>query len=204
MLVSKGAITQELSHRIAEFAPPGEQYQGMFEAEYGQTMFRNPYGTAIFVVLTTNYVLFISAKKYSNKPTETMGTIPRRSIRFAPPGNGVAHFIVRAQLVDEAGKSHEISMNVHKMWLDEATALCAAADGSAPAGYPQQQPQQGGYPQQPQQQYPQQPQPGGYQQPGYPPQPGGYPQPGYPPQPGSYPQPGPYPQQPGYPPNRQG
>jgi hypothetical protein len=200
MLVSKGAITRELSGRIAEFGPPGEQFQGMFEAEYGETPFLNPLGLPIFIVLTTNYVLFISAKKLSNTPTKTLGVIPRPSIRFTPPDNGIAHFWVTAQILDQAGQVHGMRLKVHKMWREEATAVCAAASGNGPGAYPQQPQQPGGYPQQPQPQYQQQQYPQQPQQP----QPGGYPQPGYPPQPGGYPQPGPYPQQPGYPPTRQG
>jgi hypothetical protein len=204
MLVSKGAITRELSGRIAEFGPPGEQYHGMFEAEYGETPFLNPLGLPIFVVLTTNYVLFINAKKLSNTPTKTMGVVPRPSIRFTPPDNGIAHFWVTAQILDQAGQPHGIRLKIHKMWREEATAVCAAAGGNGPGASPQQaQPQPGGYPQQ-QQQYPRQPQPGGYQQPGAYPQPGYPPQPGGYQQPGGYAQPGPYPPQPGYPPTRQG
>lgn len=213
MLVSKGAITRELSGRIAEFGPPGEQYQGMFEAEYAETPF-DPLGLPIFVVLTTNYVLFISAKKLSNTPTKTLAAIPRPSVRFSPPDNGIAHFWVTAQISDQAGQLHPLRLKIHKMWREEATAVCTAAGGNGPGAYPQQAPPQpGGYPQQPQpqyqQQYPQQPQPGGYPQPGYPPQPGNYPPPqpqgGYPQQPDGYPQaPGPYPQQPGYPPTQRG
>jgi hypothetical protein len=197
MLVSKGAITRELSGRIAEFAPPGEQFQGMFEAEHSETPFRDPIGLPIFIVLTTNYVLFIDAKKLSNTPTKTLGAIPRPSIRFSPPDNGIAHFWVTAQMADQTGQVYGVRLKIHKMWREEATAVCAAAGGNYPGAYSQQaQPQPGGYPQQPQPQYQQQAQ---YQQ-QYPqqPQPGGYPQPGYPPQPG------PYPQQPGYPPTQQG
>jgi hypothetical protein len=205
MLVSKGAITRELSGRITEFAPPGEQYHAMFEAEYGMTPFLNPIGTPLFIVLTTNYVVLIGAKKMSNTPTNTLGVIRRPSIRFTPPDNGIAHLWVTAEMWDEAGQGHGLRLKIHKMWREEAIALCNAANapgpGSGPgagqaafpqqpASYPQQPSQPIGYPQQPPQQQPQ------YQaQPPYPPQ---SPTPQYPqrPQPGAYQQPGGHPQPP--------
>jgi hypothetical protein len=195
MLVSKSAIQNEFAKRLAEFAPPGEQLQGLFEAEYGETPFVNPTGNALFLLLTGNFVLFVGAKRMSNNPTRTLGRVPRAAIRFLPPDNGVAHFRVTAQMHDDQGQRYQVRLKIHKMWREEATAFVAAV--SAPA---QQQPQQQGYPQQGQQQpYPQQP---------YPPQ--GHPQPAQPPYPGQpqqyppYQQPyPPQPQQPPYPP-RQG
>jgi hypothetical protein len=203
MLVSKSAIQNEFAKRLAEFAPPGEQLQGLFEAEYGETPFVNPTGNALFLLLTGNFVLFVGAKRMSNNPTQTLGRVPRAAIRFLPPDNGVAHFRVTAQMHDDQGQWYQIRLKIHKMWREEATAFVAAVSAPAqpqqppPQGYPQQQP----YPQQP---YPQQPYPP--QQ--YPPQ--GQPQPVQPPHPGQprryppYQQP--YPpqsQQPPYPP-RQG
>lgn len=203
MLVSKSAIQNEFAKRLAEFAPPGEQLQGLFEAEYGETPFVNPTGNALFLLLTGNFVLFVGAKRMSNNPTRTLGRVPRAAIRFLPPDNGVAHFRVTAQMHDDQGQRYQVRLKIHKMWREEATAFVAAVSAPAqpqqppPQGYPQQQP----YPQQP---YPQQPYPP--QQ--YPPQ--GQPQPVQPPHPGQprryppYQQP--YPpqsQQPPYPP-RQG
>jgi len=167
MLVSKAAIQKELGGRIAEFAPPGEQLRGLFEAEYGDTPFLNPTGTPIFVLLTTNCVVFVGAKKMSNTPTQTLATIPRTSMRFGPPDNGVAHFWIAAQAQDVQGQVHSLRLKVHKMWRDEATAFVAAMN--APAVQPQQS--------YPQRQYPQ------YQQP-YPPQPPQSRQHPYPPQQG--------------------
>jgi hypothetical protein len=193
MLVSKSAIQKEFGKRFAEFAPPGERLQGLFEAEYGETPFLNPTGTPIFLLLTTNYVVFVGAKKMSNNPTQTLGTVARARVRFQPPDNGIAHFWVLAQMQDDAGQWYQVRLKIHKMWRAEATAFVAAVGGQPQQqGYPQQQQQQPGYPQQPQgypQQYPpqgQQPCPGQpqqyppYQQP-YPPQPQ---QPPYPPQQG--------------------
>jgi hypothetical protein len=201
MLVSKSAIQNEFAKRLAEFAPPGEQLQGLFEAEYGETPFVNPTGNALFLLLTGNFVLFVGAKRMSNNPTRTLGRVPRAAIRFLPPDNGVAHFRVTAQMHDDQGQRYQVRLKIHKMWREEATAFVAAV--SAPA---QQQPQQQGHPQQ--QPYPQQGQQQPYPQQPYPPQ--GYPQPAqspYPGQPQQYPpyqQPyPPQPQQPPYPP-RQG
>ena len=204
MLVSKSAIQNEFAKRLAEFAPPGEQLQGLFEAEYGETPFANPTGNALFLLLTGNFVLFVGAKRMSNNPTQTLGRVPRAAIRFLPPDNGVAHFRVTAQMHDDQGQWYQIRLKIHKMWREEATAFVAAVSAPAqpqqpppPQGYPQQQP----YPQQP---YPQQPYPP--QQ--YPPQGQRQPvQPPYPGQPQRYPPyQQPYPpqsQQPPYPP-RQG
>ena len=193
MLVSKSAIQNEFAKRLAEFAPPGEQLQGLFEAEYGETPFVNPTGNALFLLLTGNFVLFVGAKRMSNNPTQTLGRVPRAAIRFLPPDNGVAHFRVTAQMHDDQGQWYQVRLKIHKMWREEATAFVAAV--SAPA-QPQQPPQQG-YPQQqpyPQQPYPQQ----GQQPPSQPPYPGQPQQ--YPPYQQPYP---PQPQQPPYPP-RQG
>ena len=183
MLVSKSSIQQELGARLAEFAPPGEQLLGLFEAEYGDTPFLNPTGTPIYLLLTTNYVLLLAVKKYSNKPKGTLGTVPRGRIRFGPPDNGIAHFWVMAQMQDEQGQVHQLRLKIHKMWREEATALTSMAGAPQPPAYP--------------------PQPAAY-----PPQPAGYPPPNpyvppnpHPQQPGGYPQQGPYPQQgSGYPP----
>lgn len=212
MLVSKSAIQNEFAKRLAEFAPPGEQLQGLFEAEYGETPFVNPTGNALFLLLTGNFVLFVGAKRMSNNPTQTLGRVPRAAIRFLPPDNGVAHFRVTAQMHDDQGQWYQVRLKIHKMWREEATAFVAAV--SAPA-QPQQPPQQG-YPQQqpyPQQPYPQQGQQQPYPQQPYPPQqypPQGQQQPYQPPYPGQPQQYPPYqqpyptqPQQPPYPP-RQG
>jgi hypothetical protein len=178
MLVSKSAIQKEFGKRFAEFAPPGEQLQGLFEAEYGETPFLNPTGTAIFLLLTGNYVLFVAAKRMSNTPTQTIGTVKRARIRFAPPDNGVAHFRVMAQMQDDQGRVYEVRLKIHKMWREEATAFVAAVNGST-----------------------QPPQPQPYPPPSYPPQP--YPQPGQPPYPGAE-RPQPYPgQDQAYPPYQQ-
>ena len=194
MLVSKASIQKELGGRVAEFAPPGEQLQGLFEAEYADTPFRNPTGNPLFILLTTNSVVFVGTRRFSNTPTQTLVTVPRQAIRFGPPDNGVAHFWVVAQAQDTQGQVHQLRLKIHKMWRAEATAFIAAA--SAPAGG-QPYPQQSQYPQQQQPytqqqyppQYPQQPQqpgaqPGYGQQPGYGP-PSGYGQrnPGHPQQP---------------------
>jgi hypothetical protein len=206
MLVSKSAIQNEFAKRLAEFAPPGEQLQGLFEAEYGETPFVNPTGNALFLLLTGNFVLFVGAKRMSNNPTQTLGRVPRAAIRFLPPDNGVAHFRVTAQMHDDQGQWYQIRLKIHKMWREEATAFVAAVSAPAqpqqppPQGYPQQQP----YPQQPypqqgrQQPYPQQYPPQGQRQPVQPPYPG-QPQ-RYPPYQQPYP---PQSQQPPYPP-RQG
>lgn len=190
MLVSKSSIQQELGSRLAEFAPPGEQLFGLFEAEYGDTPFLNPTGTPIYVLLTTNYVLFLSVKKYSNKPKGTLGTVPRGRIRFGPPDNGIAHFWVMAQMQDEQGQAYQLRLKIHKMWREEATALTSMAGAPQPQPYPPMPP---AYPPQPPV-YPL-PDPGPPQNP-YPQQRGGYPQQGpYPPQGAGYPQAGGYPRQ---------
>jgi hypothetical protein len=59
MLVSKAAITHEFGSRLAEFAPPGEQLQGLFVDERGQIPFADSTGTPVYVLLTTNYVIFV-------------------------------------------------------------------------------------------------------------------------------------------------
>ena len=206
MLVSKSAIQNEFAKRLAEFAPPGEQLQGLFEAEYGETPFLNPTGNPLFLLLTSNFVLFVGAKRMSNKPTQTLGRVPRAAIRFLPPDNGVAHFRVTAQMHDDQGQRYQVRLKIHKMWREEATAFVAAVSVSA---QPQQPPQQG-YPQpQPyaqqgqQQPYPQQPYPPrqyppqGQQQPVQPSHPGQPQQ--YPPYQQPYP---PQPRQPPYPPQQ--
>lgn len=43
MLVSKAAIRDELDIRLAEFAPPGEQLQGLFVNERGQMLALDAY-----------------------------------------------------------------------------------------------------------------------------------------------------------------
>lgn len=176
MLVSKGAIQKEFGGRITEFAPPGEQLLALFEAEYGDTPFLNPTGNPIFVLLTTNCVIFVGAKRMSNTPTQTLATIPRTSMRFGPPDNGLAHFWIMAQAHDVQGNIHQLRLKVHKMWREEATGFVAAVNAPAtpPQAYPQRQPPQG-YPPQPPQAHPQQQQHPQYQQP-YPPQspPAGY------------------------------
>ncbi|HTJ70862.1 MAG TPA: hypothetical protein VL551_25195 [Actinospica sp.] len=153
MLVSKTAIQKEFGKRAAEFAPPGEQLQALFEAEYGDTPFLNPTGNPVFVLLTGNHVLFVGAKRMSNTPTQTLGTVPRTMIRFAPPDNGIAHFWIMAQLQDNQGRVYQLRLKVHKMWRDEATAFVAAVNGAGTnQGYP---PYQQPYPpQSPQPPYP--------------------------------------------------
>jgi hypothetical protein len=73
MLVSKAAIRDELGSRLAEFAPPGEQLQGLFVDERGQIPFADSAGTPVYVLLTTNYVLFVGIKRFSNTPTRHTG-----------------------------------------------------------------------------------------------------------------------------------
>jgi hypothetical protein len=204
MLVSKSAIQREFGKRAAEFVPPGEQLQGLFEAEYGDTPFLNPTGNPLFVLLTGNYVLFVGAKRMTNNPTQTLATIPRQLIRFAPPDNGIAHFWVLAQMQDAQGQARQLRLKIHKMWREEATALVAAVNapplqqGQPAQAYPQQRSpqypgQQQAYPQG-QQPYPGQPQP-------YPGQGGAYP--GQPAQHPPYQHPHPaQPQQPPYPPDQ--
>ncbi|MGD0062505.1 MAG: hypothetical protein ABSB76_03585 [Streptosporangiaceae bacterium] len=97
MPLSKAAIRDELGSRLAKFAPPGEQLQGLFVDERGQLPFAESTGTPVYVLLTTNYVLFVGIKKFSNSPTRTLGTAPRQAIRRGPPDHGIAHFSVRAQ-----------------------------------------------------------------------------------------------------------
>ncbi|MBR7831015.1 hypothetical protein KDK95_32220 [Actinospica sp. MGRD01-02] len=176
MLVSKSSIQGEFGSRQAEFLPPGEQLHGLFEAEYGETPFLNPTGNPIFLLLSTNFVLFVGAKRFSNNPTTVLGRVPRTAMRFLPPDNGVAHFRVSAQMQDDRGQWYQVRLKVHKMWREEATAFVTAVNAS-------------GQPQQPQA-YPQQGQPQAYPQPYSPVQP-------HSPAPGPAPQqPQPYPQQP--------
>jgi hypothetical protein len=192
MLVSKSAIQKEFGKRAAEFAPPGEQLQALFEAEYGDTPFLNPIGNPLYLLLTGNYVLFVGAKRMSNTPTQTLGRVPRGMIQFAPPDNGIAHFWVMARMQDAQGQLYQVRLKIHKMWREEATAFVAAVNASA-----QQQPPQPQYPAQGQQPYPPQPQayPGQGQQP--------YPYPGQPQQYPPYHQPyPPQPPQPPYPPGQ--
>jgi hypothetical protein len=132
MPVSKAAIRDELVSRLAEFAPRGEQLQGLFVDERGQIPFADSAGTPVYVLLTTNYVLFVGIKRFSNTPTRTLGTVPRQAIRFEPPDHGKAHFSVRAQLQDQQGRLHQIRFSIHQKWRAEATALAAAASGSPP------------------------------------------------------------------------
>lgn len=132
MLVSKTAIRDELSSRLAEFAPPGEQLQGLFVDERGQIPFADSTGTPVYVLLTTNYVIFVGIKSFSNTPTRTLGTVPRQAICFSPPDHGITHFSVRAQMQDQQGRLYRIRFSVHQKWRAEATALTAAASGSQP------------------------------------------------------------------------
>jgi hypothetical protein len=132
MLVSKTAIRDELSSRLAEFAPPGEQLQGLFVDERGQIPFADSTGTPVYVLLTTNYVIFVGIKSFSNTPTRTLGTVPRQAIWFSPPEHGITHFSVRAQMRDQQGRLYRIRFSVHQKWRAEATALTAAAIGSQP------------------------------------------------------------------------
>jgi hypothetical protein len=129
MLVSKAAIRDELGSRLAEFAPPGEQLQGLFVDERGQIPFADSTGTPVYVLLTTNYVLFVGIKRFSNTPTRTLGTVPRQAICFGPPDHGITHFSVRAQMQDQQGRLHRIRLRIHQKWRAEATALTAAASG---------------------------------------------------------------------------
>jgi len=130
MPVSKAGIRNELGRRLAELAPPGEQLQGLFVDERGQIPFADPTGTPVYVLLTTNYVLFVGIKRFSNTPTNTLGAVPRQAIRFDPPAHGLSHFSVRAQLQDQQGRLHRIRFVVAQKWRAEATALTAAATGS--------------------------------------------------------------------------
>jgi hypothetical protein len=134
MLVSKAAIRDELVSRLAEFAPPGEHLQGLFVDERGQIPFDDSTGAPIYVLLTTNYVIFVGIKSFSNTPTRALGAVPRQAIRFSPPDHGIAHFSVRAQMQDRQGRLHRIRFSIHQKWRDEAIALTAAARGSQP-GY---------------------------------------------------------------------
>jgi hypothetical protein len=134
MLVSKAAIRDELSSCLAEFAPPGEQLQGLFVDERGQIPFADSAGTPVYVLLTTNFVLFVGIKRFSNTPTRTLGTVPRQAICFGPPDHGISHFSVRAQMRDQQGRLHRIRLRIAQKWRVEATALTAAASGSQP-GY---------------------------------------------------------------------
>lgn len=132
MPLSKAAIRVELGRRLAEFAPPGEQLQGLFVDERGQIPFADSAGTPVYVLLTTNYVLIVGIKKFSNSPTRTLGTVPRQAISFDPPDHGIAHFSVRAQWQDQQGQVHRIRFRIHQKWRLEAAALTAAAGGSQP------------------------------------------------------------------------
>jgi hypothetical protein len=132
MPLSKAAIRDELGRRLAEFAPPGERLQGLFVDERGQIPFADSAGTPVYVLLTTNYVLIVGIKKFSNSPTRTLGTVPRQAISFDPPDHGIAHFSVRAQWQDQQGQVHRIRFRIHQKWRLEATALTAAAARSPP------------------------------------------------------------------------
>ena len=79
MLLSKAAIRDELSRRMAEFAPPGEQLQGLFVDERGQIPFDDSTGAPIYVLLTTNYEIFVGIKSFTNTPTRALGAVPRQS-----------------------------------------------------------------------------------------------------------------------------
>jgi hypothetical protein len=127
MLFTKSAIQKELASRLAEFAPPGEQMYGCFEAEVGQVPFINYIGDPLYVVLTNGYVLFIAASKGSNKPVKTLAAVPRQAIRFSPPNVGVAHFWVTAQTMSPQGQISELRLKVHKMWRTETQQLVMAA-----------------------------------------------------------------------------
>jgi hypothetical protein len=142
MLVSKAAIRDELGSRLAEFAPPGEQLQGLLVDERGQIPFAGPAGTPVYVLLTTNFVLFVGIKRFSNTPTRTLGTVPRQAICFEPPDHGISHFSVRAQMRDQHGQLHRIRLRIAQKWRAEATALTAAASGSQP-GYGTPEPDSG-------------------------------------------------------------
>ena len=134
MPVSKAAIHNELGRRLAEFGPAGEQLHGMFVDGRGQIPFADSTGTPVYVLLTTNYVLFVGIKKFSNTPTRTLGSVPRQAIWFEPPDHGRPHFSVRAQMQDQQGQLHRLRFSVHQKWRPEATALTAVASGSRP-GY---------------------------------------------------------------------
>jgi hypothetical protein len=134
MLVSKAAIRDELSSRLAEFAPPGEQLQGLFVDERGQIPFADSAGAPVYVLLTTNYVVIVGIKKFTNTPTRTLGIVPRQAISFGPPDHGRTHFSVRAQMQDPQGRLHRIRFSIQQKWRAEATALTAAAIRSQP-GY---------------------------------------------------------------------
>jgi hypothetical protein len=134
MLVSKATIRDELASRMAEFAPSGEQLQGLIVDERGQIPFADSTGTPVYVVLTTNYVIIVGIKSFSNTPTRTLGAVPRQAICFSAPDYGTGHFSVRAQMQDQQGRFHQIRFRIHQKWRAEATALTAAASGSQP-GY---------------------------------------------------------------------
>ena len=134
VLVSKAAIRDELGSRLAEFAPPGEHLHGLFVDERGQIPFDDSTCAPIYVLLTTNYVIFVGIKSFSNTPTRTLGTVSRQSIRFGPPDHGISHFSVQAHMQDQQGRLHRIRFSIAQKWRAEATALTAAARGSQ-AGY---------------------------------------------------------------------
>ena len=59
--------------------------------ERGQIPFADSTGTPVYVLLTTNFVLFVGIKQFSNTPTRTLGTVPRQAIVFeAAAVHGVA------------------------------------------------------------------------------------------------------------------
>jgi hypothetical protein len=106
--------------------------QGLFVDERGQIPFADSTGTPVYVLLTTNYVLFVGIKRFSNTPTSTLGSVPRQAVCFGPPDHGITHFSVRAQLQDQQGRLHRIRFRIAQKWRPEATALTAAASGSQP------------------------------------------------------------------------
>lgn len=132
--MSKAAIRDELSSRLGEFAPPGEQLEGLFVDERGQLPFADSARGPVYVLLTTNYVIFVGIKSFTSTPTRTRGTVPRQSIRFSPPDHGISHFSVRAHMQDQQGRLLQIRFSVAQKWRAEATSLTAAARRSQP-GY---------------------------------------------------------------------
>jgi hypothetical protein len=135
-MAGKAVIVRMLVRRCADFAPPGEELLSLFEAIHRQKSFVRPFGTPIYVLLTTHHVTFVRRAWLNEEPIQTVATFPLSAIRFSLPvplpGGKV---IVFAHVQDADGQAHEWRLDSATSWWNEVVDVVRAVN-AIPGGPP--------------------------------------------------------------------
>jgi hypothetical protein len=130
MAIRKSTIQAQLVAKLAEFAPPGEQFVLSFEAITGPSPWVDslPYVRTImlflrkyyYVVLTNTSVVVIEASKLTNRPTKFVSAEHFSTAQFSDLNISSLWSKVHYRFPNTASPER---LNVHRRWRSELDTL---------------------------------------------------------------------------------